>query len=268
MQCQSFTKNLQLGLPSKTFVISEIFHFTTFLESWFSIVKRGLGNFATVYHTTVSLPRQSFSESLESRLSSEKLAICKSSHFTNFNRNLVYFPCIKDLATLQVLITLNGINMTPAFLKKKYSQFTLKSCILQIFAFYNFSENLDFHSYEEDWATLQLPLISRSIITMPKLHKKLAVRAIFKKNIIAKFHILQLLLESWYSTLTRGLSNIAAVYLLYHGIITTTKLLRKPGAKGLSSERLVIYEILDFKTFLRILIFSPTKRVEQLYSCL
>ena len=39
-------------------------------------------------------------------------------HFTNFNRNLVYFPWIKDLTTLQVLITLNEINMSPAFLEK------------------------------------------------------------------------------------------------------------------------------------------------------
>ena len=38
-------------------------------------------------------------------------------HFRTFNRNFVYFLWIEDL-TLQSLITLNGINMTPAFLKK------------------------------------------------------------------------------------------------------------------------------------------------------
>ena len=65
------------------------------LESCFPILKRGLGNFAAVYYTMVLLPRQGFSESLESGLSSEKLAICEISHFTNFNRILVYFPCKK-----------------------------------------------------------------------------------------------------------------------------------------------------------------------------
>ena len=34
---------------------------------------------------------------------------------------------------------------------------------------------------EEDWATLQLLLISHSTITISKIHKKFAVRAIFKK---------------------------------------------------------------------------------------
>ena len=47
-----------------------------------------------------------------------KLVICKISHFTNFNRSLVYFPWVKRFTTLNLLITLNGINMTPAFLKK------------------------------------------------------------------------------------------------------------------------------------------------------
>ena len=80
----------------RKFSICEISHFTTFAESWFSNLTSGLGNFATIYYTIVSLLRQSFSESLDSGLPSEKLAICEVSHFTNFNRRLVYFPWIKN----------------------------------------------------------------------------------------------------------------------------------------------------------------------------
>ena len=108
-------------------------------ESWFSNLTRRLGNFAAVCYTIVSLLRQSFSESLDSGLSSEKLVICEISHFKNFNRSLVYFPWIKSLTTLQLLITLNGINMTPAFLKKGSIDSLLKKlsfaqfCILLLF---------------------------------------------------------------------------------------------------------------------------------------
>ena len=98
-------------------------------ESWFSNLTRRLGSFATVYYTIVSLLRQSFSESLDSGLSSEKLVICEISHFTNFNRSLVYFPWIKSLTTLQLLITLNGINMTPAFFKKGSLNSLLKKVV-------------------------------------------------------------------------------------------------------------------------------------------
>ena len=102
------------------------------LESWFSTLTTGLSNFAAVYNM-VSLLRQSFSESLNSGLSSEKLVICEISHFTNFNRSLVYFPWIKSLTTLQVLLTLNRINMTPAFLKKGSINSLLKKLYFEKF---------------------------------------------------------------------------------------------------------------------------------------
>ena len=106
------------------------------LESWFPILTRGLGSFVAVYYTIVSLLWQRFSESLESGLSSEKLVTCEISHFTNFNRSLVYFPWIKSLGTLQLLRTFNGIKMTPAFLKKGSTNSILKkSCIFRNFAF-------------------------------------------------------------------------------------------------------------------------------------
>ena len=55
-----------------------------------------------------------------------------------------------------------------------------ETCILRNFAFYNFT-TLSFQSLEEGRATLQLLLISRSIITLSKLYKKNAVNAIFRE---------------------------------------------------------------------------------------
>ena len=123
------------------FLFLKISHFTTFPRMlWFSILTRGLGNFAVGYYANVSLLRQSFSESLEASPSSKKRVICEISHFASFNRNFVYFPWIKDLTALQVLKTLNGINMTTTFLKRK-SLFTVsfkkfyfsEFCILPLF---------------------------------------------------------------------------------------------------------------------------------------
>ena len=57
----------------------------------------------------------------------------------------------------------------------------LKS-VLRNFAFYNFCLNLGFQCTEEACATWKLFLISGSIITVSKLHKKPAVRTIFRKN--------------------------------------------------------------------------------------
>ena len=59
-----------------------------------------------------------------------------------------------------------------------------KTSHLRNFAFYNFSDNLYFQSYEEGWAILQLPLISRSIITMSKVHKKSLQRGLSSKKFV------------------------------------------------------------------------------------
>ena len=61
--------------------------------------------------------------------------ICEILHFRNFKRNVVYFPLIKDLATLQVPITLNGINMKLFFLKKKIHCLLKKVAFCQILHF-------------------------------------------------------------------------------------------------------------------------------------
>ena len=134
------------------------------LESWYSALRRGLGNFTaalisrsiikmlklhkklavTVFFRKFSILRNlafynlwqnlGFQTSQEvgqlyssllyhSIMTTTKLlrkpgfkAIFRKT--TNFNRSLVYFAWIKSLTTLQLLIILNGISVTPAFLKK------------------------------------------------------------------------------------------------------------------------------------------------------
>ena len=106
----SFSESLQTGQLSQGYIqenleLAKFRILQIFRESRFSTLTKGLGNFATVNHTMASLPWHSFSESLQSRqLSLGKLVICEIFHFTNFNINLVYFPWIKDLTTLQVLM--------------------------------------------------------------------------------------------------------------------------------------------------------------------
>ena len=110
-----------------------------------------------------------------------RFVFCEFSHFTTFARILVFNP-YKRIGQLDRSLLQHGIiTMTKLLRKNGVRAIFRKTCNLRNFAFYNFCENLDFQSYEESWATLQLPLISRSIITMSKLHKKLAVRAIFRK---------------------------------------------------------------------------------------
>ena len=165
-------RTIQSGLFSENLVFSEISHFTTFAESWYSALRRGLANFtpALISRSIATMPKlhrklavtvifrrfsilrnftfcnfcqnlvfQTLQEDWETlqqllyhsiitttklltkpgfRAIFRKLVICKISHFTNFNRSLVYFPWVKRFTTLNLLITLNGINMTPAFLKK------------------------------------------------------------------------------------------------------------------------------------------------------
>ena len=126
LQCQSLTENLQNKANQKILYFAKFRILQLALQSWFPILTRGLSSFVAVYYTIVSLLRQRFSESLESGLSSEKLVI---SHYTNFNRSLVYFPWIKSLTTLQLLRTFNGIKMTPAFLKKGSTNSILKKSL-------------------------------------------------------------------------------------------------------------------------------------------
>ena len=95
----------------------------------FQPLQQDWATLAAVYYTMVSLLRQSFSENLDLGLSSEKLVICEISHFTNFSRSLVYFPWIKSVTTSQLLILLNGINMTLAFLKKGSIKSLLKKVV-------------------------------------------------------------------------------------------------------------------------------------------
>ena len=111
LQCQSFTKNLQLPLFSENLVFCEISHFITFARILVFKPYKRIGQLCSslLYHSIITLTK--LLRNPGSR------AIFRKT--TNFNRSLVYFPWIKSLTTLQLLITLNGINMTPAFLEKE-----------------------------------------------------------------------------------------------------------------------------------------------------
>ena len=107
----------------------------------------------------VSLPRQTVSKSL---------VICKILHFRKLNRNLVYFSLIEDL-TLQLLITLNGISMTPPFLKKDSINSLPKKqifCkILHFTTFYSFYMKKGSYSEEEQFFVVEKFLTFRGTIT-------------------------------------------------------------------------------------------------------
>ena len=122
-----------------------------------------------------SLHCQNFIKNLQLELSSEKFVICEYSHFTTLleSRFSTRKSGLGNFAVVYYYVI--------TLLRQNFSESPELglSCNLRNFTFYNFSENLDFQSYEEGWATLQLPFISRSLITMSKLHKKLPVRAIF-----------------------------------------------------------------------------------------
>ena len=114
----------------------------------------------------------------------KKIVFCEISRFYNCSYNLGFQPLGKDLTNLHLRSLLHGIITISQFLKKTTAGVIFrKICILQNFAFYNFSEKFCFQSQEECWEILRLLLISRSIITVSKLHKKLAFRAIFEKFI-------------------------------------------------------------------------------------
>ena len=139
-------------------------------------------------------------------LSSEKIVIWGISYFTTFPRILVFSRWKRILQTLQLLRILHGIiiisrisvysrilvfnpckwieqlcssllchgiiTTTKLPIKPGLRAVFRKTFTLRNFVFYSFSENLHFQSYEEGCATLLLPLIPRSIITISKIHKK------------------------------------------------------------------------------------------------
>ena len=125
LQCQSFTKNLQSPLFSENLVFYEISHFITFARILVFKPYKRIGQLCSslLYHSIITLTK--LLRNPGSR------AIFRKT--TNFNRSLVYFPWIKSLTTLQVLLTLNRINMTPAFLKKGSINSLLKKLYFEKF---------------------------------------------------------------------------------------------------------------------------------------
>ena len=138
-----------------------------------------------------------------------------------------------------------------------------KIFILRNFAFCNFYQNLAFQSLEEGWAILQPLLVSRSIITMTQLLRKLSVRYIFRKTCISHFtNFPKILVFSPYIRIRQFYNSLS-----YHGITTMTQLFREPAVRaaesGIYLGKLVICEILHFTNFPRISVSNPYKRIGQ-----
>ena len=129
--------------------------------------------------------------------------------FYNFCWILDFQPLEEDWATSGLLNILNGINIANLWPIYAAIRAYFKNCILWNFTFYNFCWKLDFQPLEEDWAISGLLNILNGIDIANLLPIYAAIRA-FQKLYFAKFHILQLLLDTWFSALWGGLSNSRA----------------------------------------------------------
>ena len=121
----------------------------------------------------------------------------------------------------QLLISRSNITVSKLYKKLAVRTIFRENCKLRNFAFYNFCQNLGFQPLEKDLTTLQLLRILHGIIIISKFVR----RTIFKKFSILQNFAFYNFCKSWFPILTRGFGNFA----LYHGIITATKVLRKPG---------------------------------------
>ena len=175
---------------------------------------------------------------MQSEESSKKNLICEISHFTTFSRILV-FGSQKRIGNLTATKIPHGIITKTKFIYlKTYRTKTARRaiiseiCILLIFAFYNFCQNLGFQCLEEGQAALQLLLISRSIMTVPKLYKKLAVRAIFRKNYkLRNFTFYNFSQNLGFRPLEKDLTTLQLLRI--HGIIIISKFVRRTTARAI-----------------------------------
>ena len=129
-------------------------------------------------------------------------------------------------------------------------------------AFYKFSQNLGFSKGFENFTTTQN--ISWNHYNI-KVCKKDCSQGCFQKiQYFAKVLFLQLLLESWYSVLRKGLGNFTAAFSIsqYHYNFKAPQKICSQGY--LQKNYIIICEISHFTTFARILVFNPYKRIEQL----
>ena len=104
-------------------------------------------------------------------------------------------------------------------------------------------------------------------MTISVRHKKLAVGLSLEKIVICEIRILQLFLESWFSAVRKGFGSFIATFKItqYHYIVKASQ---KKLALRAIFKKFVIYEILHFTTFARILVFNAYKRIRQFCSSL
>ena len=141
---------------------------------------------------------------------------CEISHFTTFAKILVFSPQ-KQTGQLYSCCQYHIVSL-------QYQKFTInlqlglspnKMCNLRNFAFYNIFQNLGFLLLEKDLTTLRLLRILHGIKIIDNIkgfNNDYSQDYLQKNFYFAKFCILQLLLESWFSVLRRGLGNFAAAF--------------------------------------------------------
>ena len=152
----------------------EISHFTTFAKILvFSPQKQTGQLYSCCQYHIVSLQYQKFTINLQLGLSPNKMCNLQNLAFYNISQNLCFLLLEKYLSVLRLLRILHGIKITSKVLIVAIARTTC-----------NFYQNLGFQSSEKGWATLQLLLVSRSIITMTQLPRKPSVWNIFGKTCI------------------------------------------------------------------------------------
>ena len=152
----------------------EISHFTTFAKILvFSPQKQTGQLYSCCQYHIVSLQYQKFTINLQLGLSPNKMCNLQNLAFYNISQNLCFLLFEKYLSVLRLLRILHGIKITSKVLIVAIARTTC-----------NFYQNLGFQSSEKGWATLQLLLVSRSIITMTQLPRKPSVWNIFGKTCI------------------------------------------------------------------------------------
>ena len=187
---------------------------------------------------------------MQSEKSSKKLLICEILHFSTFPRMLAS-GSQKRLANLTATkIPHEIITKTKFIYLKTYGRKTAlkviisKICVLRNFAFYNFFRILVFSPQkrvEQFCSCSNITQYHCNVKTSQKTcswnitwnHYNIKVckrdysQGYYQKiYYLAKFRILQLLLESWYSALRRVLANFTPP-LISRSIVTMSKLHRK-----------------------------------------
>ena len=124
---------------------------------------------------------------------SQKKCILRNFVYYNFYWRLSFQLLEEDWATSGIFNILNWINIGNLWPIYAAIRAYFKNCILRSFTFYNFCWILDFQPLEGHWATSGLLNILNGINVANPLPMA------YLKLYFAKFHILQLLLETRFS---------------------------------------------------------------------